>query len=156
MPYQLTGRHLCRPSLQPAISYSGMLDIIENDPKSEHASLLFSLGKTIVAPNIVEYLCANNKRTSHHEAEIALRSARSFLFESVQSLWDRKVSGQPEDMRQRALVRMASCHVVQVAKKSQTQCILQREVQPFTNAHRSEFEYATRKWSPSISRFHRA
>jgi indole-3-acetate monooxygenase len=51
------------------------------------------------------------------EAETLLRSARSFLFESVQDLWDRQVSGQPEDMAQRALVRMASCNAVQAGKK---------------------------------------
>ncbi|HEY3597790.1 MAG TPA: acyl-CoA dehydrogenase family protein [Paraburkholderia sp.] len=51
------------------------------------------------------------------EAETSLRSARSFLFESVQTLWNRQISGQPGDMTQRALVRMASCHIVQVAKK---------------------------------------
>jgi len=50
-------------------------------------------------------------------AETALRSARGFLFEAVQDLWDRRVSGQPDDMKQRALVRMASCNVVDVAKK---------------------------------------
>jgi alkylation response protein AidB-like acyl-CoA dehydrogenase len=50
------------------------------------------------------------------EAETALRSARGFLFESVQDLWDSCVSGQPDDMTQRALARMASCNVVDVAK----------------------------------------
>ena len=51
------------------------------------------------------------------EAETLLRGARAFLFESVQVLWDTEVAGQPQDMEQRALARMASCNVVQVAKK---------------------------------------
>ncbi|MGF6643181.1 acyl-CoA dehydrogenase family protein [Paraburkholderia sp. GAS82] len=51
------------------------------------------------------------------QAETAFRSARGFLFESVQDLWDRRVSGQPDDMKQRALVRMASCNVVDMGKE---------------------------------------
>jgi alkylation response protein AidB-like acyl-CoA dehydrogenase len=54
------------------------------------------------------------------QAETALRSSRGFLFEAAQDLWERRVSGQPDDMKQRALVRMASCNVVDVAKKVAT------------------------------------
>jgi indole-3-acetate monooxygenase len=50
------------------------------------------------------------------EAETALRSGRGFLFESVHDLWDRCVSGQPDDMTQRALACVASCNVVDVEK----------------------------------------
>lgn len=50
------------------------------------------------------------------KAETMLRSARAFLFSSVQDLWDAENANRPADMTQRALARMASGNVVQVAK----------------------------------------
>jgi len=41
-------------------------------------------------------------------AEALLRSARAFLFETVQELWDEVDGGAPASMRKRALVRLAN------------------------------------------------
>jgi len=41
-------------------------------------------------------------------AESLLRSARAFLFEAVQELWDEVEGGAPASMRKRALVRLAN------------------------------------------------
>jgi len=58
-------------------------------------------------------------------AESLLRSARAFLFEAVQELWDEVDGGAPASMRKRALVRLAnaraaaaSAHVVDLMHKS--------------------------------------
>jgi alkylation response protein AidB-like acyl-CoA dehydrogenase len=49
-------------------------------------------------------------------AEALLRSARSFLFEAVQEMWDAADDGEPS-MRQRALVRLAAANVATTAKQ---------------------------------------
>ncbi|VVD99932.1 acyl-CoA dehydrogenase family protein [Pandoraea anhela] len=56
------------------------------------------------------------------KAELALRSARAFLFETVDVLWTQQVSGRAADMTQRALARMASFNVVNVAKDVAQMC----------------------------------
>jgi alkylation response protein AidB-like acyl-CoA dehydrogenase len=45
-------------------------------------------------------------------AESLLRSARAFLFEAVQELWDEVEGGAPASMRRRALVRLANTQAV--------------------------------------------
>lgn len=49
-------------------------------------------------------------------AEAILRSARAFLFEAVQAMWDAAEGGAPS-LRQRALVRLAIAHVASAAKQ---------------------------------------
>lgn len=63
-----------------------------------------------------------NVQATIAEAETMLCSARSFLFEAVGALWEQEASGRPENMKQRALARMASCNVVQTAKKIADMC----------------------------------
>ena len=43
-------------------------------------------------------------------AEALLRSARAFLFESVEELWNEAAFGRPPTLRQRAIVRLAAAH----------------------------------------------
>jgi indole-3-acetate monooxygenase len=43
-------------------------------------------------------------------AESLLRSARAFLFEAMQELWDEVEGGAPASLRKRALVRLANVH----------------------------------------------
>jgi len=49
-------------------------------------------------------------------AEAVLRSARAFLFETVQELWDAAETGAPS-LRQRAMVRLACAQVASAAKQ---------------------------------------
>jgi alkylation response protein AidB-like acyl-CoA dehydrogenase len=44
-------------------------------------------------------------------AEALLRSARAFLFESIDEIWQEVEAGTPPTMRRRALVRLACAHV---------------------------------------------
>jgi alkylation response protein AidB-like acyl-CoA dehydrogenase len=49
------------------------------------------------------------------EAEAALRSARAFVFETVEDEWETVMAGDRCDRRQRALVRLACSHACQQA-----------------------------------------
>jgi alkylation response protein AidB-like acyl-CoA dehydrogenase len=46
------------------------------------------------------------------EAEAALRSARAFVFESVEELWQETLAGRTPTAKQRALVQLACCKAV--------------------------------------------
>ncbi len=52
---------------------------------------------------------------SYAEAEAALRSARSFVFDAVDEVWQTVLAGGRADRRQRALVRLACSHACQEA-----------------------------------------
>jgi alkylation response protein AidB-like acyl-CoA dehydrogenase len=49
------------------------------------------------------------------EAEIALRSARAFVFEAVDTVWNAAVAGRDTQPRERALVHLACSHAVRAA-----------------------------------------
>jgi alkylation response protein AidB-like acyl-CoA dehydrogenase len=49
------------------------------------------------------------------EAEIALRSARAFVFEAIGTVWEAAIAGRATEPRERALVHLACSHAVRAA-----------------------------------------
>jgi alkylation response protein AidB-like acyl-CoA dehydrogenase len=52
------------------------------------------------------------------EAEVALRSARAFVFESVEELWQETLAGRTPSMKQRALVQLACVKAVAASARA--------------------------------------
>lgn len=63
-------------------------------------------------------------RERHHaqaslaEAETRLRSARAFVFEAVDEVWQETLAGRPASRKQRALVQLACCQAVSASARA--------------------------------------
>jgi alkylation response protein AidB-like acyl-CoA dehydrogenase len=57
-------------------------------------------------------------QTSLAEAETRLRSARAFVFEAVDEVWQETLAGRPATRKQRALVQLACCQAVSASARA--------------------------------------